>query len=88
MQVLKDSFCGNTRTVMISTVSPSSAAVEMTLNTLRYAVLRVCAPARPRCVPVVRASPRTRARSYTSHVKNFHKPKAKAEANSFSSHAG
>ncbi len=28
------------------------------------------------------------ARSYTSHVKNFHKPKGKAEANAFSSHAG
>ena len=36
-QVLKDSFVGNSRTVMIATVSPNSGACEHTLNTLRYA---------------------------------------------------
>jgi len=37
-QVLKDSFIGgNCRTVMIANVSPHSASVEHTLNTLRYA---------------------------------------------------
>eukprot|EP00172_Hildenbrandia_rubra_P002504 Plantae.Rhodophyta-Hildenbrandia_rubra.ctg338.p1 GENE.Plantae.Rhodophyta-Hildenbrandia_rubra.ctg338~~Plantae.Rhodophyta-Hildenbrandia_rubra.ctg338.p1 ORF type:complete len:950 (+),score=190.28 Plantae.Rhodophyta-Hildenbrandia_rubra.ctg338:1142-3991(+) len=37
-QVLKASFTGkNSRTVMIANVSPSSANVEHTLNTLRYA---------------------------------------------------
>lgn len=36
-QVLKDSFTGNARTVMIATVSPNSGNCEHTLNTLRYA---------------------------------------------------
>uniref|UniRef100_A0A0G4HQ29 Kinesin-like protein n=1 Tax=Chromera velia CCMP2878 TaxID=1169474 RepID=A0A0G4HQ29_9ALVE len=36
-QVLKDSFMGNCRTVMIANLSPNSSAVEHTLNTLRYA---------------------------------------------------
>jgi kinesin family protein 2/24 len=36
-QVLKDSFVGNSRTVMIATVSPNNGACEHTLNTLRYA---------------------------------------------------
>jgi hypothetical protein len=36
-QVLKDSFVGNSRTVMIATVSPNNLACEHTLNTLRYA---------------------------------------------------
>jgi len=36
-QVLKDSLIGNSRTVMIATVSPTVSAVEHTLNTLRYA---------------------------------------------------
>ena len=35
--VLKDSFVGFCRTVMIGNVSPSSACSENTLNTLRYA---------------------------------------------------
>lgn len=35
--VLKDSFVGFCRTVMIGNVSPSSASSENTLNTLRYA---------------------------------------------------
>lgn len=36
-QVLKDSFIGKSRTVMISCVSPSGANSEHSMNTLRYA---------------------------------------------------
>jgi len=36
-QVLKDSFTGNCRTVMIGNISPSQSSSEHTLNTLRYA---------------------------------------------------
>eukprot|EP01059_Diplonema_ambulator_P006191 TRINITY_DN15944_c0_g1_i1.p1 TRINITY_DN15944_c0_g1~~TRINITY_DN15944_c0_g1_i1.p1 ORF type:complete len:712 (+),score=139.49 TRINITY_DN15944_c0_g1_i1:18-2153(+) len=36
-EVLRDSFTGNCRTVMIATLSPSSQNVEHSLNTLRYA---------------------------------------------------
>lgn len=36
-EVLRDSFVGNSLTVMISCISPGSASVEHTLNTLRYA---------------------------------------------------
>jgi len=36
-QVLKDSFVGNSKTVMIATVSPASMNAEHTCNTLRYA---------------------------------------------------
>eukprot|EP01112_Ceratiomyxa_fruticulosa_P022876 TRINITY_DN8520_c0_g1_i1.p1 TRINITY_DN8520_c0_g1~~TRINITY_DN8520_c0_g1_i1.p1 ORF type:complete len:735 (+),score=187.14 TRINITY_DN8520_c0_g1_i1:105-2309(+) len=36
-QVLKDSFLGNSRTVMIANISPCSSSSEHTLNTLRYA---------------------------------------------------
>ena len=36
-QVLKDSFTGNCKTVMIGNISPSNASSEHTLNTLRYA---------------------------------------------------
>lgn len=42
--VLRDSFVGSTaRTVMIANISPNSASVEHTLNTLRYADrVKVC----------------------------------------------
>ncbi|CAF2078396.1 unnamed protein product [Brassica oleracea] len=36
-EVLRDSFVGNSRTVMISCISPSVGSCEHTLNTLRYA---------------------------------------------------
>ncbi|KAE8727953.1 Kinesin-13A [Hibiscus syriacus] len=36
-EVLRDSFMGDSRTVMISCISPSSGSCEHTLNTLRYA---------------------------------------------------
>ncbi|KAE8674108.1 Kinesin-like protein KIF2C [Hibiscus syriacus] len=36
-EVLRDSFMGNSRTVMISCISPNSGSCEHTLNTLRYA---------------------------------------------------
>jgi kinesin family protein 2/24 len=36
-QVLKDSFTGNSKTVMIANASPGSNNCEHTLNTLRYA---------------------------------------------------
>ena len=35
--VLRDSFIGNCKTVMIGNISPASSASENTLNTLRYA---------------------------------------------------
>ncbi|KAI4350863.1 hypothetical protein L6164_005270 [Bauhinia variegata] len=36
-EVLRDSFVGDSRTVMISCISPSSGSCEHTVNTLRYA---------------------------------------------------
>eukprot|EP00357_Protocruzia_adherens_P026893 CAMPEP_0115018846 /NCGR_PEP_ID=MMETSP0216-20121206/29077_1 /TAXON_ID=223996 /ORGANISM="Protocruzia adherens, Strain Boccale" /LENGTH=619 /DNA_ID=CAMNT_0002390175 /DNA_START=485 /DNA_END=2344 /DNA_ORIENTATION=+ len=36
-QVLKDSFTGNCKTVMIGNIAPGSSSAEHTLNTLRYA---------------------------------------------------
>merc|ERR1712228_46366 len=36
-QVLKESFMGNSRTLMIANISPNSGSCENTLNTLRYA---------------------------------------------------
>lgn len=35
--ILKDSFVGFCKTVMIGTLSPNSSASENTMNTLRYA---------------------------------------------------
>ena len=36
-EVLRDSFVGDSRTVMIACISPSASSCENTLNTLRYA---------------------------------------------------
>jgi len=36
-EVLRDSFVGNSGTVMISCISPNAGSCEHTLNTLRYA---------------------------------------------------
>lgn len=36
-EVLRDSFVGNSKTIMISCISPNSGSCEHTLNTLRYA---------------------------------------------------
>ncbi|KAL7603758.1 hypothetical protein Lser_V15G18183 [Lactuca serriola] len=36
-EVLRDSFVGNSRTVMVSCISPNAGSCEHTLNTLRYA---------------------------------------------------
>ena len=36
-RLLKDSLGGNTKTVMLACISPSSLAIEETLNTLKYA---------------------------------------------------
>ncbi|KAL1522562.1 hypothetical protein AB1Y20_017547 [Prymnesium parvum] len=36
-QVLRESFIGDAKTVMIATIAPGSSAAENTLNTLRYA---------------------------------------------------
>ena len=35
-EVLRDSFVGDSRTVMISCISPNSGSCEHTLNTLKY----------------------------------------------------
>ncbi|KAG5512500.1 hypothetical protein GH5_08466 [Leishmania sp. Ghana 2012 LV757] len=55
-EVLRDSFVGNCRTVMIGAVSPSNNNAEHTLNTLRYAdrvkeLKRVTAERRTVCLP-------------------------------------
>ena len=56
-EVLRDSFVGNSRTVMIATISPSIINLEHTLNTLRYAFrvkglsLDFCEPSKERNAP-------------------------------------
>jgi hypothetical protein len=41
-EVLRDSFVGNSKTVMISCISPGAGSCEHTLNTLRYADRYAC----------------------------------------------
>lgn len=75
-EVLRDSFTGNSKTVMIANVSPSSVNFEHTANTLRYAFrvkglsIPTVSPDRARnaprpCVPV--AASFHRFRSHEAH---------------------
>lgn len=52
--VLKDSFTGYCKTVMIGNISPNSSSSENTLNTLKYAdrVKELKKPNKDACEPV------------------------------------
>jgi kinesin family member 2/24 len=52
-QVLKDSFLGDSKTVMIATVSPNLLNCEHSLNTLRYAYRCVLRPSPQQSPPFV-----------------------------------
>jgi kinesin family protein 2/24 len=71
-EVLRDSFVGNSCTVMVATISPSSENVEHTLNTLRYAfrvkglTIAPMDPSRDRNVP--RPAPMPRSKSVDPQI--------------------
>ncbi|WJX23541.1 Kinesin-like protein KIN-13A [Trifolium repens] len=60
-EVLRDSFVGNSKTVMISCISPGAGSCEHTLNTLRYAdrVKSLSKSGNPRKDPIPNCVPQT-----------------------------
>lgn len=79
-EVLRDSFTGNSKTVMITNISPSSTNFEHTANTLRYAFrvkglsIPTVAPDRARNAPrpfVPRVASYSRFRSGEAHSCSF-----------------
>ncbi|KAL5097988.1 hypothetical protein RYX36_002315 [Vicia faba] len=60
-EVLRDSFVGNSKTVMISCISPGAGSCEHTLNTLRYAdrVKSLSKSGNPRKDPIPNCAPQT-----------------------------
>lgn len=69
-QVLKDSFIGNSRTVMIANISPNGGSSEHTLNTLRYAdrVKELGAPANQKLQQQEAVSPRANPAPSSNNV--------------------
>uniref|UniRef100_A0A6A7G187 Kinesin-like protein n=2 Tax=Hirondellea gigas TaxID=1518452 RepID=A0A6A7G187_9CRUS len=72
-QVLKESFMGNSRTVMIANISPSSKCCEHTLNTLRYAD-------RVKELKKDKDSPGVRKNAYMPHLPNQPSTKSRDES--------
>ncbi|KAL5140980.1 Kinesin-like protein KIN-13A [Glycine soja] len=67
-EVLRDSFVGNSKTVMISCISPGAGSCEHTLNTLRYAdrVKSLSKSGNPRKDQVPNAVPQTNNKDVSS----------------------
>ncbi|KAH1209122.1 Kinesin-like protein KIN-13A [Glycine max] len=67
-EVLRDSFVGNSKTVMISCISPGAGSCEHTLNTLRYAdrVKSLSKSGNPRKDQVPNAVPQTNNKEVSS----------------------
>lgn len=78
-QILKDSFIGNARTLMIANISPASSSSEDTLNTLRYAdrVKEIRSGGKPRTRNEQLMLPRKQAQTpmpKSSHAKENERP--------------